>query len=71
MGYGVLGRIEKGTRLKLQRRMVSDGVWLIESQSLRFSARILLFKTMRSETATEWWDFRKRPKTTTARETRP
>jgi hypothetical protein len=61
VGYGVLGRIEKGTRLKLQRRMVGDGVWLIESQSLKYSARILMVKNLRSETATEWWDFRKRP----------
>jgi len=62
VGYGVLGKIEKGTRLKLQRRLVGDGIWLIESQSLKYSARILLVKTLRSETATEWWDFRKRPK---------
>jgi hypothetical protein len=62
VGYGVLGKIEKGTRLKLQRRLVGDGVWLIESQSLKYSARILLIKNLRSETATEWWDFRKRPK---------
>ncbi len=62
VGFGVLGKIEKGTRFRLQRRMVGTGEWLIESQSMRFSARILLFKTMRNESNTEWSEFRRRPK---------
>ena len=61
VGFGVLGRIEKGTRFRMQRRLVADGDWLIESQSVRFAARLLLFKTMHSESTTEWSEFRRRP----------
>ena len=61
VGFGVLGRIEKGTHFSIQRRLVDGNVWLIESQSLRFGARILLFKNMRTESVTQWTDFRRRP----------
>lgn len=67
VGFGMIGRVEKGTRFQLQRRLVSDGVWLIDSQSMRFGARIFYFKTMRTEASTQWSDFRRRPvKATTA-----
>ena len=62
VGFGVLGKIEKGTRFRLQRRQIADGEWLIESQYMRFGARILLFKTLRNESTTEWSEFRRRPK---------
>ena len=61
VGFGVLGRIEKGTHFTIQRRLVDGNVWLIESQSLRFGARILLFKNMRTESVTQWTDFHRRP----------
>ncbi len=60
VGFG-MGRVEKGTRFRIQRRLVSDGVWLIESQSMRFGARIFYFKNMRTEASTQWSDFRPRP----------
>ena len=62
VGFGVLGKIEKGTRFRIQRKLIADGEWLIESQYTRFGARILLFKTLRNESTTEWSDFRRRPK---------
>lgn len=60
VGFGVVGRVEKGTRFRLQRRQVSDGVWLIDSQTVRFAARFMLFKSIRSEATTEWSEFRRR-----------
>ena len=60
VGFGVLGKVEKGTRFRIQRQLLDDGVWLIDSQSVHFSARILLFKTVRNESSTEWSDFRRR-----------
>jgi hypothetical protein len=62
VGFGLVGRVDKGTRFRLQRRMVNDGVWLIESQTIRFSARFLLFKNLRNEATTEWSNFRLRSK---------
>ena len=66
VGFGMIGRVEKGTRFKINRRLVADGVWLIDSQSMRFDARILYFKTMHTEASTQWSDFRRRPTKTDA-----
>jgi hypothetical protein len=70
VGFGVLGKVEKGTRFRTRRRMLADGTWLMEFQSLRFGAR-LLFKTLRNESTTEWWDFRRRPSSVAASPTLP
>jgi hypothetical protein len=67
VGFGLVGRVDKGTRLRLQRRQVTDGIWLIDAQSLRFSARFLMFKSIRNEATTEWSDFRHRTKTLASR----
>ena len=68
VGFGVIGSVEKGTRIKMQRRLMADGNWLIESQSLRIAARILVFKTLRSESTTVWSDFRRRSKNVAAKQ---
>jgi hypothetical protein len=60
VGWGVLGRIEKGTKFFLQRSRVGEGVWLPQAQTIRLSARMLLFKTLRSETTTRYSDYRHR-----------
>jgi hypothetical protein len=60
VGFGILGRIEKGTRFQIQRRPVADGIWLIDSQSVRFGARLLLVKSMHQESTNAWTDFRRR-----------
>ena len=66
VGFGVIGRVEKGTRFQIHRRLVADGVWLIDSQSMRFDARIFYCKTMHPEASTQWSDFRRRPGKTEA-----
>ena len=70
VGFG-MGRIDKGTRFQIQRRLVSDGVWLIDSQSMHFDARIFYFKNMRTESSTQWTDFRRRPVKATAATSKP
>lgn len=60
VGFGVLGKIEKGTRFRMQRRPVADNLWLIDSQTIRFGGRFLLFKSVRTEASTQWSDFRRR-----------
>jgi hypothetical protein len=67
VGFGFLGKIEKGTRFRMQRRLLADGDWMVESQSARFGARLLLFKTMHTESVTEWSDYRRRSKSTMAK----
>ncbi len=66
VGFGILGKIEKGTRFQMHRRMMPDGSWLIDRQKIRFGARIMLVKNLRSEALTEWTDFRPRTSLTRA-----
>ncbi|HET8549291.1 MAG TPA: hypothetical protein VFL57_14855 [Bryobacteraceae bacterium] len=61
IGFGLFGRIEKGTRFRLERQKLADGVWLPTMQSVRFAARILLVKSMNREFTTRYSDFRPRP----------
>ncbi|MCC6539424.1 MAG: hypothetical protein IT162_17870 [Bryobacterales bacterium] len=67
VGFGILGRIDKGTRFQLHRRIMADGSWLIDRQKIRFGARIMLVKNLRSEAFTEWTDFRPRAATPASR----
>lgn len=58
IGWGVVGRIQKGTRFHLERRRLDDGSWLPASQTVRFAARVLLFKTISQEETTRYSEFR-------------
>lgn len=49
IGFGVLGRIEKGTRFSLHRTMVSPHTWFTESETTKFAARVMLVKTVNME----------------------
>ena len=58
IGWGMIGKVQKGTRFHLERRRVADGSWLPESQDIRFTARILVFKTLSQEEITRYSEFR-------------
>lgn len=58
IGWGMIGKVQKGTRFHLERRRLADGSWLPESQSIRFSARILVFKSLAQEEITRYSDYR-------------
>ena len=58
IGWGVIGKVQKGTRFHLERRRLADGFWLPESQDIRFTARILLFKALSQEEITRYSEFR-------------
>jgi hypothetical protein len=60
VGFGILGRVEKGTRFALARRRLADGAWLAEYQYVRFGARIALIKWVGNEITTRLWDHRHR-----------
>jgi hypothetical protein len=59
VGFGIIGRIEKGTRFTLLRRRVDPGAWLLESQTVRFGARVMLLKWIGNEIRTDLSDWRK------------
>lgn len=54
IGWGVLGKIHEGTRFSLDRRRLEDGNWLPRDQTVRYSARLLLFKTLAQEEITRY-----------------
>jgi len=58
IGWGVIGKVQKGTRFHLERRRLPDGSWLPESQSIRFGARILVFKSLEQEEITRYSEYR-------------
>jgi hypothetical protein len=61
VGFGVIGRIEKGTRFQLRRQRVDTGVWLASEQVIRFAARFLLVKTLHQQVRNFYADFERRP----------
>jgi len=61
IGFGIIGRIEKGTRFSLTRRRVADRIWFTDSQFLKFDVKYLIVKSMHREVRWEQYDFRPRP----------
>jgi hypothetical protein len=57
IGWGVVGRIHKGTRYQAERRKLGDA-WLPVSQTVRFAARVFLLKTFMQEEITRYSAFR-------------
>jgi len=58
VGFGVLGKIDKGTRFNLERIRTSEGVWLTAKTNVRFAVRIMLFKYLFNEIVSETFDYR-------------
>jgi len=61
MGFGILGRLDKGTHFELERKKWDIGVWFEEWQRVRFDVRILLIKSVRQEIETRWSNLSFRP----------
>ena len=61
IGFGVAGKLYKGTTVRLVRRRVGNAVWLTEDQHFRFNARVMLVKTVNRQVAVKFTDFRLRP----------
>ncbi len=66
IGFGVLGRIEKGTHFELERKKWDIGVWFEEWQRVRFDVRVMLVKTLRQEIESRWSNLSQRPSVKTA-----
>jgi len=58
MGFGLLARMEKGTKFGLNRTRLADGNWVTESQRIRFGARLMLVKWLGNEIHTQMSDYR-------------
>ena len=49
IGFGILGKIEKGTHFHIERRKVGGSFWTQTEQSMKFDARVMLVKTFKQE----------------------
>lgn len=54
VGFGMLGRIEKGTHFEMERKKWPVGVWFEEWQRIRFDIHVMLVKSMHQEIETRW-----------------
>jgi hypothetical protein len=66
IGWGVLGRVHKGTRYHAERRRLGE-TWLPRSQTVRFDARVLLVKNVSQEETSEFSEFRHKSELLAAR----
>jgi hypothetical protein len=58
-GFGILARLKKGARAELVRRKVNDEIWLPAEARFIGAARVLLVKTIRLDTLSEYSDYKK------------
>jgi hypothetical protein len=61
MGFGVLGRVEKGTHFEMERKKWDIGAWFETWQRVRFDLRLLMVKSLRQEIEVRWSNLSFRP----------
>lgn len=59
LGWGLLARIHKGTRLRFERRKVNGEVWLPAEAEYTVSGRLALFKRVRARAVSQFANYRK------------
>jgi hypothetical protein len=59
MGWGLLAKIEKGTKFYFDRARMGDDTWLPQLRIIRFAARVMLFKQARNEFVTRFTEYRR------------
>ena len=58
MGFGVVARLNKGTKVSVVRRPAPGGLWLPTSIRFEGEGRALLFRKLNVNYAIEWFDYR-------------
>jgi hypothetical protein len=64
-GWGILGHLDKGGHFLVEQSEVDDGSWEISHMSLKFTGKILLFKSIAITSDEVFSDFRRVPADTT------
>ena len=57
-GWGILGHLDKGGQLRAEQAEYSPGVWVPSSMSLRFTGKLLFFKSLNYKSEESFRDFR-------------
>jgi hypothetical protein len=58
-GWGIVGRLHKGSRATFERTKVNDEVWLPARVHLVGTGRAVLFRKFAIDSVTEWFDYKK------------
>lgn len=59
VGWGLIGRIHKGTSGRFDRTKVNDEIWLPRRSEVKAAGRSLIFRKFRLDAVTEWSDYRR------------
>ncbi len=71
IGFGLIGRVHKGSTFSLRFRKVNDEIWLPARTHLTGSGRILLFRTFSFDNQSDFSDYQKFADPTTSSATLP
>jgi hypothetical protein len=58
-GYGVVARLNAGTRVSVARRQIEPNLWLPVSLRFNGQGRALLFRKLTLDYAVDWFDYRR------------
>ena len=56
-GWGILGHLDKGGHILLEQGELADGNWALSRFKMRFTGKVLLFKSIDVDTTENSWDF--------------
>jgi hypothetical protein len=66
IGWGILGRLDKGGHFVVEQHPVDKGDWEVTYMRLDFTGKALIFKTIRIDETDTSYDFKKIPKMSVA-----
>ncbi len=58
-GWGIVGRLHKGSRATFERQKVNDEVWLPARVHSIGTGRAVMFRRFAIDSVTEWFDYKK------------
>jgi hypothetical protein len=58
-GFGIIARLNEGTRVSLVRAPVGDGIWLPTSLRFKGDGRALLVRKLSLDMAIDWFDYKR------------
>ncbi len=61
VGFGMLGRVEKGTHFEMERKKWAAGIWFESWQRIRFEVKVMIVKSLRQELENRWTNVTLRP----------
>jgi hypothetical protein len=64
-GWGILGHLDKGGHFLVEQNDVGNGCWEVSRMSLKFTGKILMFKSLAIQSEEVFTDFRRVPQNIT------